>query len=93
MRSMCPYALRVCRPSGSGLGTNNSGVSHAPESEANSALPSYVATKVIYQSLSTCGLVAKDPFFLYMIDYWLWDVVDCMRHEEEKIPGMNTTYT
>ena len=30
---------------------------------------------------------------LYMIDYWLWDVVDCMRHEEDKIPGMNTTYT
>mgnify|MGYP006374686561 CR=1 FL=1 len=28
-----------------------------------------------------------------MIDCWLWDVVDCMRHEEEKIPGMNTTYT
>jgi hypothetical protein len=28
-----------------------------------------------------------------MIDYWLWDVVDCMRHEEEKILGMNTTYT
>jgi hypothetical protein len=29
----------------------------------------------------------------YMIDYWRGDVVDCMRHEEEKIPGMNTTYT
>ena len=22
-----------------------------------------------------------------MIDYWLWGVVDCMRHEEEKIAG------
>ena len=28
-----------------------------------------------------------------MIDCWLWDLVDCMRHEEEKILGMNTTYT
>jgi hypothetical protein len=28
-----------------------------------------------------------------MIDYWLWDLIDCMRHEEEKIPGMNATYT
>ena len=28
-----------------------------------------------------------------MIDCWLWDLVDCMRHEEDKIPGMNTTYT
>ena len=28
-----------------------------------------------------------------MIDYWLWDLVDCMRHEEDKIPGMNTPYT
>ena len=28
-----------------------------------------------------------------MIDCWLWDVVDCMRHEEDKIPGMNTIYT
>ena len=24
---------------------------------------------------------------LYMLDYWLWDVVDCMRHEEDKIAG------
>ena len=22
-----------------------------------------------------------------MIDRWLWDLVDCMRHEEEKIAG------
>ena len=22
-----------------------------------------------------------------MLDYWLWDVVDCMRHEKEKIAG------
>jgi hypothetical protein len=22
-----------------------------------------------------------------MLDYWLWDVVDCMRHEEDKIAG------
>ena len=22
-----------------------------------------------------------------MLDYWLWDFVDCMRHEEEKIVG------
>ena len=22
-----------------------------------------------------------------MIDCWLWEVVDCMRHEEEKIAG------
>ena len=22
-----------------------------------------------------------------MLDYWLWDFVDCMRHEEEKIAG------
>ena len=28
-----------------------------------------------------------------MIDYWLWDLVDCMRHEEDKIAGMNTPYT
>ena len=24
---------------------------------------------------------------LYMLGYWLWDLVDCMRHEEEKIAG------
>ena len=24
---------------------------------------------------------------LYMLDYWLWDLVDCTRHEEEKIAG------
>ena len=30
------------------ISTNNSGVSHAPESEANSALPSCVATIVIF---------------------------------------------
>ena len=24
---------------------------------------------------------------VYMIDCWLWDVVDCMCHEEEKIAG------
>ena len=24
---------------------------------------------------------------LYMIDCWLWDLVDCMRHEEDKIAG------
>ena len=28
-----------------------------------------------------------------MIDYWLWDLVDCMRYEEDKILDMNTTYT
>ena len=22
-----------------------------------------------------------------MLGYWLWDLVDCMRHEEEKIAG------
>ena len=22
-----------------------------------------------------------------MLDYWLWDFLDCMRHEEEKIAG------
>ena len=22
-----------------------------------------------------------------MIDCWLWDLVDCMRHEEDKIAG------
>ena len=22
-----------------------------------------------------------------MLEYWLWDLVDCMRHEEEKIAG------
>ena len=22
-----------------------------------------------------------------MLDCWLWDVVDCMRHEEDKIAG------
>ena len=27
-----------------------------------------------------------------MIDYWRGDVVDCMRHEEDKIPSINTTY-
>ena len=24
---------------------------------------------------------------VYMLEYWLWDLVDCMRHEEEKIAG------
>ena len=24
---------------------------------------------------------------LYMLECWLWDVVDCMRHEEDKIAG------
>jgi hypothetical protein len=28
-----------------------------------------------------------------MLDCWLWDLVDCMRYEEEKIAGMNATYT
>ena len=28
-----------------------------------------------------------------MLEYWLWDLVDCMRYEEGKISGMNTTYT
>ena len=31
-------------------------------------------------------LVKKDPFvyvLLYMIDCWLWDVVDCMRHSRQ----------
>lgn len=27
-----------------------------------------------------------------MLDYWLWDLVDGMRHEEEKIAG-NTQYS
>ena len=22
-----------------------------------------------------------------MLEYWLWDLVDCMRHEKEKIAG------
>jgi hypothetical protein len=22
-----------------------------------------------------------------MLGYWLWDLVDCMRHEKEKIAG------
>ena len=32
----------------------------------------------------------KDPsvkVLLYMLGYWLWDLADCMRHEEEKIVG------
>ena len=28
-----------------------------------------------------------------MIDCWLWDVVDSMRHEEEKITGNTRDYT
>ena len=28
-----------------------------------------------------------------MLEYWLWDLVDCMRHEEEKITGNTRDYT
>ena len=45
---------------------------------------------MIFKARSTCGLVAEDPsvyVLLYMLDCCRWDVIDCMRHEEDKIAG------
>ena len=45
--------------------------------------------KNIQSGFASLGKRGK-PFCIsapYMLDCWLWDLVDCMRHEEEKIAG------